>query len=105
MIPFTPGHKITFEQLSKDLQDRFNNAKDNLKEIENEVEKIKGRVDNNTITSASSKMVETIKSKIIEYNKSIILLISKLERSITRVILGPLLPICLEMDIKDNGQK
>jgi len=71
MIPFTPGHKITFEQLSKDLQDRFNNAKDNLKEIENEVEKIKGRVDNNTITSASSKMVETIKSKIIEYNKSI----------------------------------
>lgn len=71
MIPFTPEHKITFEQLSKDLQDRFNNAKDNLKEIENEVEKIKGRVDNNTITSASSKMVETIKSKIIEYNKSI----------------------------------
>lgn len=44
MIPFTPGHKVTFEQLSKDLQDRFIQAQANLKEIEAKVEEAKKKI-------------------------------------------------------------
>lgn len=71
MIPFTPEHKITFEQLSKDLQDRFTQAQTNLKEIEAKVEEARKKINSNPITAESTTKIEKLKIDITEYNRRI----------------------------------
>jgi hypothetical protein len=71
MIPFTPGHKVTFEQLSKDLQDRFIQAQANLKEIEAKVEEAKKKINSKPITAESTTKIEKLKTDINEYNRQI----------------------------------
>lgn len=71
MIPFTPGHKVTFEQLSKDLQDRFTQAQTNLKEIEAKVEEAKKKINSKPITAESTTKIEKLKTDINEYNRRI----------------------------------
>ena len=79
MIPFDPKHKVSFEQLSKDLQDRFKKFFKLINELEEKVNKTKKDVHDiiDGKFNESAKKLKDIQNKIAQYTRDINAILDK----------------------------